>query len=122
MTDTRRFADALASYEGLHRTMIDISRRTDEKRKADLLVQRRRIPDMLAHLRHSAAELAKNGFDLARFESQLSELRHILATHQATWSVVKLDDSAGYRQSVDNVIRTVEAFLAWCKAELARIA
>jgi len=121
MTDTRRFADALARYEGLHRTMIDISRRTDEKRKADLLVQRRRIPDMLAELRNGAEELAKDGFDLARFESQLSNLRHILATHQSTWSVVKLDDSVGYRQSVDNVIRMVEAFLAWCKAELARI-
>jgi len=122
MIDTRRFADALANYEELHRTMIGISRRTDEKRKADLLVQRRRIPDMLAELRNGAAELAKDGFDFTSFESRLSELRHILAAHQSTWSVVKLDDSAGYRQSVANVIRTVEAFLAWCKTELVRIA
>lgn len=122
MTDREHMLDCLARFETLHSKMRQIARRTDRERKGELLSERRKVPILLGELRDTAECLVESGFNLAEFDSRYSDVRTILANHQSIWSVVNLDDTAGYLRSVQNVERAVDVLLEWTKKELARTA
>ncbi|MEI9852131.1 MAG: hypothetical protein WDN24_16235 [Sphingomonas sp.] len=113
------------AFDALERTLHDIelvARRSDAERKRDLIVQRRLLAERMTavqQLAHAPGSPFAREPEALEFHRQFSKMRSAVALHQATWSVVLIDDAPQeYLDSSRSASDAVRAFLLWARGVL----
>ena len=120
-------AETLAeALDALESTLLEIERvanRKDGDRARELIAQRRALSDGMTRVQQ-AATAAGSPFAqepvLAEFQREFSKMRSAVALHQATWSVVLIDEApAAYIASSRNASAATRSFLGWARGVLS---
>ncbi len=121
MPDTKAILSAVSALEQVQAELAQISSRTDERRRHDLIDLRRKLALHIAEVGRVAepwfgeadAELAQT------YRAKFSRMRSAAAIHQANWPAVRLDQAdEEYRRSVLAVRDANRDFVAWIRETL----
>ncbi|PCE40054.1 hypothetical protein [Rhizorhabdus dicambivorans] len=112
---------ALKTLEEFQGEFADIAARTDDARRRELVVLRRRHAEQMAAI----ADLCDPFFSALgskqadAYRQKFSRMRSATALHQAEWPAVRLNEAAeGYRSSALRVRQTCLEFITWARATL----
>lgn len=106
----------------LTQTGVALGKRTDAERRMDIIALRKQQSIQMRKISE-----AERNFDFspygdgmaAEFRQKLSQLKSVIARHQAMWPVPMIDAaSKEYRRSGDNLNKVQAAFVAWALKEL----
>ena len=114
------------AIDALEQTLHEIGRvavRTDADRKRDLIEQRRALSARMTEVQQRGiapgSPFAADQALLVEFQRNFSKMRNAVALHQATWSVVLIDDSPeGYLESSQSASTALREFIAWSRETL----
>ena len=107
--------------------MADIAKRSDVRRRHDLVALRRQLTEQLWVLQPLVEPLFVGHGDarlLQDFRSKFSAMRTATALHQANWPAVTLDaveSEEGYRSSATAVQDANQRFIHWMRGALPRL-
>ena len=114
------------ALDALEQTLHDIERvavRTDTDRRRDLIEQRRALSARMTEVQQRGvgpgSPFAADEALQIEFQRYFSKVRNAVALHQATWSVVLIDDApAGYLESSRAASAALREFIAWSREAL----
>ena len=122
MADTSALTDCINALEATLGELNRIARRSDADRKRDLVAMRRILSERIGMLPDAATQPGAPFADPPlsdEFQARFSKMRSAVALHQATWSVVLIDDAPdSYRASAAHATATTRDFILWARAAL----
>jgi hypothetical protein len=123
VADTRSLSQALDRLEEVQAGFAEITGRTDERWRHDMITQRRLLSAQVAEVGRLADPwiAARNDAETTRaYRERFSRMRSAAALHQAAWPVVSLDpENPEYRSSALNARQCNRAFVDWLRGALA---
>lgn len=106
----------------LTKTGVALGKRTDPERRVEIIHLRTAQSAQMRKISKAANDFDFSPYDDAvaeQFRQKLSQLKSVIARHQAMWPVPMIDAaSKEYRRSGDNLNREQAAFVAWALKEL----
>ena len=113
------------ALDALEQTLLDIERVANSKdieRRRELISQRRMLAERLAEVQQRAnapgSPFASEP-EHEEFQRCFSKVRNAIALHQATWSVVLIDNApAEYLESSRSASAALRTFIAWGRGAL----
>lgn len=118
MADGEAILREVARLEQVQADLAAISKRTDERRRHDLIDLRRKLSLQIAEVGRVAEPYVNAiGPEVAQsYRSKFSHMRSAAALHQADWPAVRLDQADGeYQRSVQAVRGANRDFVAWIR-------
>ena len=113
----------LDRLEEVQKDLAVVASRTDEQRARDLIRLRRELSHQIGRLGGVAEGYFATLGDAAltqQFRTRFSTMRSRVATHQAGWPAVRLDEAdESYQQSARAVREANRAFVTWMRQVLA---
>lgn len=114
--------ELLDAIEAVARRLAMVAQRNDAARKHDLVAARRELAILTVTIMAEGEGYAPITSDPRRYAElrrRISELRGVIADHQATWSAVSIDsDDAAYRAASAHVQEHARGFMRWIRAEV----
>jgi hypothetical protein len=112
----------LGRLEAIQHAFAELSHRTDDRRKHDMIDLRRRLSVQIAEIGKVCEPLfaAHGGPDiLQQFRNIFSRMRSAAAIHQANWPAVRLGESdAEFERSAATVREANREFLEWTRSTI----
>lgn len=109
----------LDAFEHLLHELSGISLRSDLEGRIQLVKLRRELADRLSTIGKAAQTFfaAESTHPWERdFRKRLSDVRSSIATHQANWPAVSINEAnADFVRSAHSVREVNQAFLSWCR-------
>jgi len=94
----------------------------DTDRKMQLVNLRRKLAVQVGRTSEAGQQIVKQPqyqHLAGEFRARIGQMRSTLATHQANWSAVSINNgNSAYQQSLTNVRRARHSFLDWAKANM----
>lgn len=119
MAVSRALLDALATFASIERDLIEISVRHDDARKHALVKARRHLAEQMGRIGSLLGQepsLAERPHEQARLGKAFTTMRYRLASHQADWPAVIIDEHReGHLRSSDEVRDKADAFWSACR-------
>jgi hypothetical protein len=115
------FANELSALESLLARIAEVTARTDDARRGELVALRRNLSSQIASIGRAGDALFAGREDLAAYRAKFSCMRSAAALHQADWPAVLLGERPGeFRASADRMREANRDFIAWAREALSR--